>query len=641
MDSKYVIKYYDCFLEEGKLNIVMQYAPNGTLHAMLQAQRGKSLAEELIWKFFIQALLGMRHVHSKKIIHRDIKSLNLFFDADNNVLVGDLGIAKVLSPNTMFARTIVGTPYYLSPELCEDKPYNEKSDVWALGVVLYEMCTGGKHPFDAQNEGALIRKILRGVYPPLTPGKHSVQLADVLRLCLTMDYRQRPDTLALLNHPALVTRARSLGINLDPDAKNVSHRPNIITAVAAKEEKDQQHKRQKEDRKERERERQPLAEMSTPVGAAAHQEWGLPANPHLQQQMRQGETPKQHLRPQQVHYPGRPPMGYAGVDDDAVYPAYHIDPPATSRGAAVTGVAGSHAKVQAGSGRGSVHHQSGHRQHDERAHSVAPTPAVSRGGLRSSNAHGRQALTTAAATMAVVDAAPAGRAVPAKPLSNVGHLMGGYDGTDPFIAHQMAKLGVGAGNEREALVNAVAERNRAMHAAKANGRGGEAGDLMGGYGGDESFQGQGYGMHYQQQAEEEEQYVGDAIPHGTPARVHGQHDAGMPPAGSVGKPRSHSARPFALDERVDKGNSGMTNYRTAAMEQSAALKNAVYEAPKFARRRATDLMITGPSMRAPAPPSRGGGGGGGHRGGNMGYAASMVGSECTTVTQAPTSYYNP
>ena len=110
MDSKYVIKYYDCFLEDGKLNIVMQYAPNGTLHSRLHAQRGKALPEDKVWQFFIQALLGLRHVHSKKIIHRDVKSLNLFFDQDDNVLVGDLGIAKVLSPNTMFARTIVGTP---------------------------------------------------------------------------------------------------------------------------------------------------------------------------------------------------------------------------------------------------------------------------------------------------------------------------------------------------------------------------------------------------------------------------------------------------------------------------------------------------------------------------------------------------
>ena len=152
-------------------------------------------------------------------------------DKGDNAKIGDLGIARVLGQETLFVKTVVGTPYYLSPELCEDKPYNEKSDVWALGVVLYEMCTGGKHPFDAQNEGALIRKIMKGVYAPLPGGKFSSQLSDVLRSCLTMDHRARPDSAALLRNAALVSRARSLGLELDPDAKNVSVRS--IAAVSA------------------------------------------------------------------------------------------------------------------------------------------------------------------------------------------------------------------------------------------------------------------------------------------------------------------------------------------------------------------------------------------------------------------------
>ena len=225
----------------------------------------------------------------------------------------------------------------------------------------------------------------------------------------------------------------------------------------------------------------------------------------------------------------------------------------------------------------------------------------------------------------------------------MGGLMGGYDGTDPFIAHQMARIGVGANEERDAMAEAAVERNRAMHAAKANGRGGELGNLMGGYGGDESFQGQGYGVHYQQQQQQQQQPTFEGGSQGRAAYI--QNSEMMPPAGGAARARPQSARPFASDDQPDdQGNGSMPNYRTAAMEQSAALKNAVYEAPRFARRRASDLMITGPSMRGPGPPSRGGsgGGGGGYRGGNMGYAASMVGSECTTVvTQAPTSYYNP
>ncbi len=88
--------------------------------------------------------------------------MNVFLTKDEKVRIGDLGVAKVFEdPSVNFAKTMVGTPYYLSPEMCEEKPYNEKSDIWALGCVLYEMCTF-KHPFDAANQGALVLKIIKG-----------------------------------------------------------------------------------------------------------------------------------------------------------------------------------------------------------------------------------------------------------------------------------------------------------------------------------------------------------------------------------------------------------------------------------------------------------------------------------------------
>jgi NIMA (never in mitosis gene a)-related kinase len=78
-----------------------------------------------------------------------------------NFRIGDLGVAKSVSSSSDFAHTMVGTPYYLSPEMCEEKPYNEKSDIWALGCVLYEM-VNQRPPFEAMNQGALILKIIRG-----------------------------------------------------------------------------------------------------------------------------------------------------------------------------------------------------------------------------------------------------------------------------------------------------------------------------------------------------------------------------------------------------------------------------------------------------------------------------------------------
>eukprot|EP00195_Chlamydomonas_chlamydogama_P009069 CAMPEP_0202904676 /NCGR_PEP_ID=MMETSP1392-20130828/30593_1 /ASSEMBLY_ACC=CAM_ASM_000868 /TAXON_ID=225041 /ORGANISM="Chlamydomonas chlamydogama, Strain SAG 11-48b" /LENGTH=558 /DNA_ID=CAMNT_0049592433 /DNA_START=449 /DNA_END=2125 /DNA_ORIENTATION=- len=216
LDSDFIIKYYDSFLERGKLYIITEYASNGNLHDYIKRQKSR-LPEDLIWKLFEQILLGLNHMHSKKILHRDIKTLNVFLDDGLNVKLGDMGVAKILSTNTNFAKTIVGTPYYLSPELCEDKPYNEKSDVWALGVVLYECCTQ-RHPFDADNQGALILKILRGKYPPVTG--YSPDIAELIKRCLTQNANRRPTTFKLLMLPSVRQKADELGVAL-PDVQTL------------------------------------------------------------------------------------------------------------------------------------------------------------------------------------------------------------------------------------------------------------------------------------------------------------------------------------------------------------------------------------------------------------------------------------
>ena len=102
--------------------------------------------------------LGLQYLHANRVLHRDIKSANIFLDAQNHLKLGDLGVAKQLVQT--FAHTTVGTPYYMSPELVEEKPYNHKSDIWALGCVLYEMCTQ-TYPFNAKNFPELGLKILR------------------------------------------------------------------------------------------------------------------------------------------------------------------------------------------------------------------------------------------------------------------------------------------------------------------------------------------------------------------------------------------------------------------------------------------------------------------------------------------------
>ncbi|KAK3281466.1 hypothetical protein CYMTET_10749 [Cymbomonas tetramitiformis] len=213
VNNKYIVKYYDSFIAGRKLHIVMEFAENGCLHDHLKAQRGKTLPEREIWKFLIQIVLGLFHLHGKHILHRDIKTLNIFLDRNNSALLGDLGVSKVLSTQTNFAKTLVGTPYYLSPELCEGKPYNNKSDVWALGVCLYECCTL-RHPFSADNQGALFMKILRGKLDYGLIKGYSNDLVHIIKLCLSHNASRRPDCKALLTMSSFRKAAQDLSIEL-------------------------------------------------------------------------------------------------------------------------------------------------------------------------------------------------------------------------------------------------------------------------------------------------------------------------------------------------------------------------------------------------------------------------------------------
>nr|XP_040125127.1 serine/threonine-protein kinase Nek8 isoform X7 [Ictidomys tridecemlineatus] len=158
-----VIEYYENFLEDKALMIAMEYAPGGTLAEFIQKRCNSLLEEETILHFFVQILLALHHVHTHLILHRDLKTQNILLDKHRMVVkIGDFGISKILSSKSK-AYTVVGTPCYISPELCEGKPYNQKSDIWALGCVLYELASL-KRAFEAAAPpvGALGNALLPG-----------------------------------------------------------------------------------------------------------------------------------------------------------------------------------------------------------------------------------------------------------------------------------------------------------------------------------------------------------------------------------------------------------------------------------------------------------------------------------------------
>uniref|UniRef100_A0A2K5QRS5 non-specific serine/threonine protein kinase n=1 Tax=Cebus imitator TaxID=2715852 RepID=A0A2K5QRS5_CEBIM len=139
------------------------------------------------------------YLHEKHILHRDLKTQNVFLTRTNIIKVGDLGIARVLENHCDMASTLIGTPYYMSPELFSNKPYNYKSDVWALGCCVYEMATL-KHAFNAKDMNSLVYRIIEGKLPPM-PRDYSPELAELIRTMLSKRPEERPSVRSILRQP--------------------------------------------------------------------------------------------------------------------------------------------------------------------------------------------------------------------------------------------------------------------------------------------------------------------------------------------------------------------------------------------------------------------------------------------------------
>ena len=171
-------------------------------------------------EWFAQVCLAMKHVHDRKILHRDLKTQNVFLTKSGVVKLGDFGIARVLSSTRENARTIVGTPYYLSPELIINKPYSFPSDVWSLGVFLYELCAL-RPPFDANSIHALGQKIVKGTYPPI-PSLYSRDLKNLLGQLLQTDPSRRPNINKILRIPMMAAHIKKI---LEPEVfqDEISH----------------------------------------------------------------------------------------------------------------------------------------------------------------------------------------------------------------------------------------------------------------------------------------------------------------------------------------------------------------------------------------------------------------------------------
>ncbi|XP_026976878.1 serine/threonine-protein kinase Nek4 isoform X1 [Sagmatias obliquidens] len=184
---------------DGLLYIVMGFCEGGDLYRKLKEQKGRLLSESQVVEWFVQIAMALQYLHEKHILHRDLKTQNVFLTRKNIIKVGDLGIARVLENHCDMASTLIGTPYYMSPELFSNKPYNYKSDVWALGCCVYEMATL-KHAFNAKDMNSLVYRIIEGKLPPM-PKDYSPELAEIIRTMLSKRPEERPSVRSILRQP--------------------------------------------------------------------------------------------------------------------------------------------------------------------------------------------------------------------------------------------------------------------------------------------------------------------------------------------------------------------------------------------------------------------------------------------------------
>jgi NIMA (never in mitosis gene a)-related kinase len=210
LQNPHIVSYIENFTEGQYLVIIMEYCDSGDLSKRINEARDKQqpLTEESILYWLLQCALALEYMHDTRVLHRDIKSSNIFLTRDKTVKLGDFGISRVLEHTYSVALTMVGTPYYMSPEVCESKPYNAKSDVWSLGCVAYELCAL-RYPFVSANLLGLILKISSEEPAPL-PETYSPGLRELIREMLRKDPEERPSITDILQSSVIASAIKRL-----------------------------------------------------------------------------------------------------------------------------------------------------------------------------------------------------------------------------------------------------------------------------------------------------------------------------------------------------------------------------------------------------------------------------------------------
>ncbi|XP_037063787.1 serine/threonine-protein kinase Nek11 isoform X1 [Peromyscus leucopus] len=195
-----IVKFHASFVEQNNFCIITEYCEGRDLDYKIQEYKeaGKIFPENQIVEWFIQLLLGVDYMHERRILHRDLKSKNIFLK-NNQLKIGDFGVSRLLMGSCELATTLTGTPYYMSPEALKHQGYDAKSDIWSLACILYEMCCMD-HAFAGSSFLSVVLNIVEGDTPSL-PERYPQELNTIMERMLNKSPSLRPSAVEVLKVP--------------------------------------------------------------------------------------------------------------------------------------------------------------------------------------------------------------------------------------------------------------------------------------------------------------------------------------------------------------------------------------------------------------------------------------------------------